>query len=65
MPPPDLRQVTLIGLAGLRQDSRSEQVTLRGSYLVNGILTCGNCHTPRGPGFLVALPHGLWLRKIP
>src|SRR5258706_7135752 len=21
----------------------------RGSYLVNGILTCGNCHTPRGP----------------
>lgn len=22
----------------------------RGSYLVNGLLTCGNCHTPRGPG---------------
>ena len=22
----------------------------RGDYLVNGILTCGNCHTPRGPG---------------
>lgn len=22
----------------------------RGGYLVNGILTCGNCHTPRGPG---------------
>ena len=22
----------------------------RGRYLVNGILTCGNCHTPRGPG---------------
>lgn len=21
----------------------------RGKYLVNGILTCGNCHTPRGP----------------
>jgi mono/diheme cytochrome c family protein len=21
----------------------------RGSYLVNSILTCGNCHTPRGP----------------
>ena len=21
----------------------------RGGYLVNGILTCGNCHTPRGP----------------
>jgi mono/diheme cytochrome c family protein len=22
----------------------------RGSYLVNSVLTCGNCHTPRGPG---------------
>ena len=22
----------------------------RGDYLVNTILTCGNCHTPRGPG---------------
>jgi mono/diheme cytochrome c family protein len=22
----------------------------RGRYLVNGILTCGNCHTPRGEG---------------
>jgi mono/diheme cytochrome c family protein len=21
----------------------------RGSYLVNGIMTCGNCHTPKGP----------------
>ena len=21
----------------------------RGGYLVNGILTCGNCHTPKGP----------------
>jgi mono/diheme cytochrome c family protein len=22
----------------------------RGDYLVNSIMTCGNCHTPRGPG---------------
>jgi len=22
----------------------------RGDYLVNGILTCGNCHSPKGPG---------------
>lgn len=22
----------------------------RGDYLVNSILTCGNCHTPKGPG---------------
>lgn len=21
----------------------------RGSYLVNTIMTCGNCHTPKGP----------------
>src|SRR3954467_13399879 len=25
----------------------------RGSYLVNSILTCGNCHTPRGPGGVI------------
>ena len=32
-------------------DSASAQSQLeRGGYLVNGILTCGNCHTPRGPG---------------
>jgi len=30
--------------------ARSETPVGRGSYLVNGILTCGNCHTPRGPG---------------
>jgi mono/diheme cytochrome c family protein len=28
----------------------AETLVERGSYLVNGILTCGNCHTPRGPG---------------
>src|SRR6202035_3925768 len=27
----------------------------RGSYLVNGILTCGNCHTPRGPGGVLVM----------
>jgi len=27
----------------------------RGSYLVNGVLTCGNCHTPRGPGGVLAM----------
>ena len=26
----------------------------RGDYLVNGILTCGNCHSPKGPGGDVA-----------
>jgi mono/diheme cytochrome c family protein len=27
----------------------------RGGYLVNGILTCGNCHTPRGPGGVILI----------
>ena len=26
----------------------------RGDYLVNGILTCGNCHTPKGPPAAIA-----------
>ena len=25
----------------------------RGRYLVEGILTCGNCHSPRGPGGVI------------
>jgi mono/diheme cytochrome c family protein len=28
----------------------AQDLVARGSYLVNGLLTCGNCHTPRGPG---------------
>jgi mono/diheme cytochrome c family protein len=31
----------------------------RGSYLVNGLLTCGNCHTPRGPGGAFAMERQL------
>jgi len=38
--------ITLAGAAEAQQQSPVE----RGSYLVNSILTCGNCHTPRGPG---------------
>jgi mono/diheme cytochrome c family protein len=26
----------------------------RGDYLVNGIMTCGNCHTPKGPPAAIA-----------
>ena len=32
------------GLANAQSD-----LVKRGDYLVNGILTCGNCHTPKGP----------------
>jgi mono/diheme cytochrome c family protein len=35
-------------LAGSAQAQQSDLVK-RGSYLVNGVLTCGNCHTPKGP----------------
>jgi mono/diheme cytochrome c family protein len=36
--------VALAGSAGAQSD-----LVKRGEYLVNGILTCGNCHTPKGP----------------
>ncbi|MGY3594806.1 mono/diheme cytochrome c family protein [Bradyrhizobium sp. USDA 4341] len=29
--------------------SAQSELVARGDYLVNGILTCGNCHTPKGP----------------
>ncbi|MBI2714670.1 MAG: c-type cytochrome [Rhizobiales bacterium] len=35
---------TLIGTASAQSD-----LVKRGDYLVNGLLTCGNCHTPKGP----------------
>ena len=37
----------LIGPANA-QSAKSDLVK-RGDYLVNGILTCGNCHKPKGP----------------
>src|SRR6185437_14237005 len=39
-----------IALAGAANaQSASSALIKRGDYLVNGILTCGNCHTPKGP----------------
>jgi mono/diheme cytochrome c family protein len=40
----------LTALVCLLTSARGETLVERGDYLVNGILTCGNCHTPRGPG---------------
>ncbi|HJS62368.1 MAG TPA: c-type cytochrome, partial [Pseudolabrys sp.] len=37
----------LVGPASA-QSAKSDLIK-RGDYLVNGILTCGNCHTPKGP----------------
>ena len=30
--------------------ANAQSLVKRGDYLVNTILTCGNCHTPKGPG---------------
>lgn len=38
--------VALIG--GAQAQSKADLIK-RGDYLVNGILTCGNCHSPKGP----------------
>jgi mono/diheme cytochrome c family protein len=37
----------VVGVANA-QSTQSELVK-RGDYLVNGVLTCGNCHSPKGP----------------
>ena len=39
----------VIGVALAGTASAQSDVVKRGDYLVNGILTCGNCHTPKGP----------------
>lgn len=36
--------VAFVGTANAQSD-----LVKRGDYLVNGILTCGNCHSPKGP----------------
>ena len=41
--------VALIGTANAQSDA-----VKRGDYLVNTIMTCGNCHTPKGPPAAVA-----------
>jgi mono/diheme cytochrome c family protein len=35
--------------ATLGTASAQSDLVKRGDYLVNGLLTCGNCHTPKGP----------------
>ena len=43
---------TLLATSSLTQ---AQTPVERGRYLVNGLLTCGNCHTPRGPGGVFAM----------
>ena len=37
----------------LTATAQAETPVERGRYLVEGILTCGNCHSPRGPGGVI------------
>ncbi len=51
-------RVGMVGLAGMLAatvTAGAQSPVERGSYLVNGVLTCGNCHTPRGPGGVLAM----------
>jgi mono/diheme cytochrome c family protein len=45
--------VTLVALA-CAGAAHAESQLERGSYLVNTIMTCGNCHSPKGPPAAVA-----------
>jgi mono/diheme cytochrome c family protein len=45
--------VAMTATAGAQSD-----LVKRGDYLVNGILICGNCHTPRGPAGEIMDPTG-------
>jgi len=48
----------MVGLAGMLAatvTAGAQNPVERGGYLVNGVLTCGNCHTPRGPGGVLAM----------
>ncbi|MBR0798219.1 c-type cytochrome [Bradyrhizobium jicamae] len=44
----------LVSVAGiLSVTAQAETPVERGHYLVEGVLTCGNCHSPRGPGGVI------------
>ena len=46
---------TLVALASVIGSAAYAETPLeRGSYLVNTIMTCGNCHSPKGPPNVVA-----------
>src|SRR3954453_11451305 len=42
--------LSLASLVLLMSNALAQTPLERGKYLVEGVLTCGNCHTPRGPG---------------
>src|SRR6476646_2870020 len=45
-----IRGILAVVVLAVTAASASAQADLqRGDYLVNTIMTCGNCHTPKGP----------------
>ncbi|WP_453957548.1 hypothetical protein [Bradyrhizobium japonicum] len=44
-----MRIVFGIALALLMSPASGETLVERGAYLVNSVMVCHNCHTPRGP----------------
>ena len=46
--------LSLLAAAAPTAASAAEDAVARGSYLVNTIMTCGNCHSPKGPPAAVA-----------
>ena len=46
----DGKKLLIAGLFFATASAQAQAPLERGKYLVEGILTCGNCHTPRGPG---------------
>ena len=44
----------VVGVALAATANAQSDLVKRGDYLVNGILTCGNCHTPKGPPAAIA-----------
>jgi mono/diheme cytochrome c family protein len=43
----------IVALAVGASTATAQTPVERGRYLVEGILTCGNCHSPRGPGGVI------------
>src|SRR6476469_4533851 len=46
--------LSFVAIIAVQSAAVAQTPTERGSYLVNTIMTCGNCHTPKGPPAAVA-----------
>src|ERR1041384_5554672 len=46
--------LAFVAITAVQSVAVAQNATERGSYLVNTIMTCGTCHTPKGPPAAVA-----------